>query len=176
MAGVVLGTGYLLIWVVGAGALALFYVYGAIGSAWAYTRVGPGGFRTRYWWGGSDGYRWDQVANVAVHMLVLASPYRCAVSYLVVVTTIAGDRVRLGVPMSTTRGPEFTRAFRQVRKSWQDATGITGTPDDGGFMWPAEVYWRAAAAAVQIFALVVVFVTWRYFGPAWAAHEGRGTP
>ncbi len=175
--GIALGKGPLLLWAGAASALALVYLYGTISSARAYTRFGAASVRTRGLWGRTDEYPWDQIANVAVQQVMFPGRYRTGVVYFVVVTTKAGDHVRLGAPVSRTMGdPEFTRQFRQIRKSWQHATGITGTPETAAPTWSAGVAWLGAAIGVQVLALVVIFVAVPYFVPAWAAHEGGGKP
>ena len=175
--GAAVGRGYLLLWAVAAGAVTLMFLYGTVSSARAYTRFGPAGVRTRGLWGGTDEYPWDQIVNVAVQQVIFPNNYRTGVVWFVVATTTAGDRVRLGAPVSRTAGdPQFTRQFRQVRESWQRATGITDTPDTEAPGRPAGAFWLGAAAGIQVLALVVLFATLPYFVPAWAAHEGGGTP
>jgi hypothetical protein len=87
--------------------------------------------------------------------------------YFVVVTTKAGDHVLLGAPVSRTMGdPGFTRQFGQIRQSWQDATGIIGTPETAApTTWPAGTVWLAAAIGVQLVALAVIFGTVPYSFP-----------
>ena len=123
--GIALGRGSLLFWASAASTLALVYLYATVGSARAYTRFGAVGVRTRSLWGWTDEYPWDQIANVAVQQVWFPNNYRSRVAYFVVITTKAGDHVRLGAPVSRNLGdPEFTRQFRQIRQSWQHATGI----------------------------------------------------
>jgi hypothetical protein len=173
--GVAVGRGRLLVWAAVAAVLALIYVYAMFSSARAYTRFGPVGVRTRGLWGGTDEYRWDQIANVAVQQVIY---YRTAgmVSF-VVVTTKAGDHVRLGAPVSGTgSSAEFPRQFRQIRAAWQQATGIVGTPETTAPTWSKEAASLGAAIGVQALALAVVFVTLPYFLRAWAVHSGTALP
>jgi hypothetical protein len=101
--------------------------------------------------------------------------YRTQIWYYVVITTKAGDHVRLGAPVSRTIGePEFNRQFRQIRASWQQATGITGTAEPMRFTFAYGTIWAAAAIVAQLLALIFVLCAWPYFAPAWAAHEGEG--
>jgi hypothetical protein len=173
--GFVLGRGSDLFWGCAALALAVVFFYGTFRSARAFTQFGPVGVRTRGQWGGTDEYRWDQIANVAMQQVTYPSGFRTGTVWSVVVTTRAGDHVRLGAPVSTTgTGPEFTAEFRQIRTVWQDATGITETPGTAPRAWSREALWLGAAIGVQVLALAVVFVTLPYFSPAWAAHEGEG--
>jgi hypothetical protein len=175
--GIALGRGSLLFCAGAASTLALFYLYGTVGSARTYTRFGTAGVRTRSLWGWTDEYPWDQIANVAVQQVRFPNNYRTSVASFVVTTTRAGDHVRLGAPVSGSPGdPDFTRQFRQIRQSWQHATGIMGTPETTAPAWSAGTAWLGAAFGVQVLALVVIFAAVPYFAPAWAAHEGAGTP
>lgn len=175
--GIAVGQGTLLLWAAAAGALVLVYVYGTFSSARAYTRFGAAGVRTRGLWGGTDEYRWDEIANVAVQQVIFPGNYRTGIVCFVVVTTKAGDHVRLGAPVSRTgAGPEFSGGFRQIRAAWQRATGIVGTPETAAPTWSKTAALLGVAVGVQVLALVVIFVTLPYFVPAWAAHAGNGRP
>src|SRR5258708_39053204 len=86
--------------------------------------------------------------NVAVQRVIFPSQYRIGAVYFVVVTTKAGDYVRLGAPVSRTAAdPDFIRQFRQIRTSWQHATGITGSPEGAAPTWSAGPAWLGAAFA-----------------------------
>jgi len=127
--------------------------------------------------GGTDEYSWDQIANVAMQQVMYPNNVRIGVVRFVGLTTTAGDQMRLGAPVSRAAGdPELTRQFQQIRRSWQQATGITGTADTEEPTWSAGAVLLGAAAGLQLLALVIVFVALQYFAPAWAAHVGGGTP
>jgi len=175
--GLVVAAQYLLLWVAVAAALALVFLYGTVSTAMAGTRFDAAGVRTRGMWGGADQYPWDQIANVAVQRLVIPSRGHPSVWYVVALVTTAGDHVRLSAPMSRSASdPEFASQFRQIRDAWQRATGSRGTPEATESALLSAVIWLALAAGAQLIALVMICATVPYFAPAWAAHEGGGTP
>ena len=117
---------------------------------------------------------WPETANVACRVITS----RGSTGYRVVLTTTDGDRVSLGAPTSggVLTDPEFRAKFRQIRGTWQRATGRTGGEIDARSMYTRAFVARVAAIAVQVTAVITVVSILSVSGPALAAHEGRGAP
>jgi hypothetical protein len=115
---------------------------------------------------------WAEIASVACR--VIAS--RGSTGYRVVLTTTDGDRVSLGAPTSggILADPQFSAKFRQIRGTWQRATGRTSEEIDARSMYTRAFAARVVAIAVEVTAVIAVVSILSVSGPALAAHEGRG--
>jgi hypothetical protein len=151
--------------------LLFFYCY--LAYVFASTKFGPRGIRGRGIAGRYE-YRWEQIDNVARR----AFTSRGVTTYTVILTTTDGDRIRLGAPVSggLMGDPAFDAKYAQIRAAWQAATGRTGPEADTKSIWTRGLILITAGICVQLIAVAVIAAILSYYGPAFAAHEGEGTP
>lgn len=71
--------------------------------------------------------------------------------------------------------PEFAVKFARIRRAWQASTGRTGPEVDTKSIWTRGFILLTAGIFVQCFAVAVIAAIVSVYGPAFAAHEGRGT-
>jgi hypothetical protein len=117
---------------------------------------------------------WAEIASVACRVIAA----RGSTAYRVVLTTTDDNRVSLGTPTSggLLTDPQFPAKFRQIRGTWQRATGRTGEEIDARSMYTRAFVAGVVAVAVQVTAVITVVSILSVSGPALAAREGRGTP
>lgn len=117
---------------------------------------------------------WVEIASVVCRVITSQG----STGYRVVLTTTDGDRVSLGAPTSggVLTDPQFPAKFRQIRGTWQRATGRTGGEIDTRSMYTRAFVAGVAAVAVQVTAVITVVSILSVCGPALAAREGRGAP
>src|SRR5215472_8546402 len=156
-----------------AGLCWLMFLYSYLAYVFAFTTFGPKGIRGRGL-GGRYEYRWEQVGNVARR----AFASRGVTRYTVILTTTDGDRIRLGAPVSggLMGDPAFDAKYTQLRDAWQAATGRTGPEADTKSIWTRGLILMTAGICLQAIAVAVIAAILSYYGPAFAAHEGEGTP
>src|SRR5215472_747279 len=155
-----------------AGLCWLMFLYSYLAYVFAFTTFGPKEIRGRGL-GGRYEYRWEQIDNVARR----AFTSRGVTTYTVVVTTTDGDRIRLGAPVAggIMGDPAFDAKYAQIRGTWQAATGRTGAESDTRSIWTRGFALLTAGLSLQIVAAVVIASIVSFYGPAFAAHEGKGT-
>jgi hypothetical protein len=150
-----------------------FFLYGYLAYAFAYTVFGARGIRGRSLAGRYE-YRWEQIGNVARQ----AFTSNGVTTYSVILTTTDGDRIRLGAPVSggLMGDPGFAAKYAEIRDAWQAASGRTGPELDTESIWTRGLILLTAGIFVQLIAAAVIATIVSVYGPAFAAHEGRGTP
>lgn len=155
------------------GLCGLILLYSYLAYAVARTDFGPTGISGRNLTG-PYAYRWDQIGNVARR----AYTARGVTTYTIILTTTDGDRIRLGAPVAggIMGDPEFAGKYAQIRGAWQAATGRTGPQADTRSIWTRGLILLTAGMSLQIIAAVVIATIVSVYGPAFAAHEGKGTP
>jgi hypothetical protein len=147
----------------------------------AFTECSPAGIRSR---GLTREWRcdWAHVRDIAIRRSV--NP-RGPDTYTMVVTTVGGDRLQLGMPVRGGLMPdrEFDAKAEKIRAYWQAAVGAQPTPGV-----PASVVTGASAPIrrqtvlrmcvelVLVAALITVPFTLRGSGPALLARLGGGQP
>jgi hypothetical protein len=119
-------------------------------------------------------YEWAEIASVVCRVINSRGSTGCRV----VLTTLDGDRVSLGAPTSggVLTDPQFSAKFRQIRGTWQRATGRTGEEIDARSMYTRAFVARVVAITVEVTAVIAVVSILSVSGPALAAREGRGVP
>jgi hypothetical protein len=154
------------------GITGLVFLYSYLAYASARTVFGPDGISGRSL-GGRYEYRWEQIDNVACR----AYTSRGVTTYSVIMTTTDRDRIRLGAPVSggVMADPEFATKYAHIRRAWQTATGRTGPEADTKSIWTRGVFLLTAGICIQVVAVAVIASMVSMYGPAFAAHEGRGT-
>jgi hypothetical protein len=155
------------------GLCGLISLYMYVAYAFARTEFGLTGISGRSLAGKYE-YRWDHIDNVARR----AFTSRGTTTYSVILTTIDGDRVRLGVPVSggIVGDPAFAAKYAHIRHAWQAATGRTGPEADTKSIWTRGLILLTVGITLQAIAVAVIATILSYYGPAFAAHEGKGIP
>lgn len=156
-----------------AGLCWVLFLYSYLAYRFTYTVFGPREIRGRTLAGRYE-YRWEQIDNVARR----AFTSRGVTTYTIILTTTDGDRIRLGAPVSggAMSDPAFGAKYTQIRDAWQAATGRTGPEADTKPIWTRGVILLTAGLTVQVIAAALFASILSYYGPAFAAHEGNGTP
>jgi hypothetical protein len=156
-----------------AGICGLIFLYAYLAYGFARTAFGPTGISGRNF-GGRYEYRWEQIDNVACR----AYTSRGMTTYSVILTTTDGDRIRLGAPVSggAMGDPAFAAKYARIRQTWQAATGHTGPEADTKSIWTRGFILLVAGFFAQCIAVAVIATIVSVYGPAFAAHEGKGAP